>query len=169
YDKAKQVFQSEIWLKLNQGIISEQEAKLQYQLKLSLSPDDTETLFYYVKATQILLHGSMELLLKLKQAGYKLYALTDNVTEIIDYLKKTYDFWSLFEGSIISANEGVLKPDPTIYKSVLNRFDLRAEESVFLDDMAANVKGAEAVGIQAIQFYSARQCEQELANLGITV
>ena len=54
-EKVKSIFQSETWLDLNKGIISESEAKLQYQRFLGFSELDCERLFYYVKQTQILI------------------------------------------------------------------------------------------------------------------
>jgi putative hydrolase of the HAD superfamily len=85
----------------------------------------------------------------------------------VSHLKATYSFWPLFEGAIVSAEVGLLKPQPEIYQSLLSQYALEASETVFIDDMPYNVKGAEAVGIAAIQFNSASQCEDALISLGL--
>ncbi|KZN39723.1 hypothetical protein N474_15065 [Pseudoalteromonas luteoviolacea CPMOR-2] len=161
------VFHSEIWLDLNKGLTTEAETKLRYQKALDLSQDDCERLFHYIKHSLIPVYNSVALIERVKKAGYKVYALTDNVHEIVDFLKSTYQFWPLFEGTIVSADLGVLKPQPAIYDALLTQFSLTASETVFIDDMAPNVAGAKAMGIEAIQFTDAKQCESALKTFGL--
>ncbi len=97
------------------------------------------------------------------------YALTDNVVEIVEYLKNTYQFWTLFDGAAVSAELGLLKPQPEIYQALLSNYGLKASETVFLDDMPYNVEGAKAVGMAAIQFTDAVQCEISLQALGVNL
>ncbi len=162
------IFQSEIWLNLNKGFILEAEAKSQYQATIGLSKLECERLFYYIKQTQLLIFGSVELLKRVKASGYKVYALTDNVHEIVAHLKSTYSFWDLFDSATVSADLGLLKPQVEIYQALLTQNKIEASETVFIDDMLYNVKGAEAVGISAIQFENAVQCEKALKTLGLS-
>jgi len=166
-ERAKSIFQSDIWLNLNKGLLSENDAKAQYRTTLGFTELECERLFYYVKQTQILIYGSVELIERCKSAGYNVLALTDNVHEVVSHLKVSYKFWELFEGAIVSAELGLLKPQPEIYETLLSQYCLKASETVFIDDMAYNVKGAERVGIKGIQFESASQCEQALRALGV--
>ena len=83
---AKATFQSQTWIDLNKGLISETEAKTQYQQILGFSEQECEELFYYVKQTQRLIVGSIALIQRIKSAGYGVDALTDNVYEIVAYL-----------------------------------------------------------------------------------
>ncbi|PMN88340.1 HAD family hydrolase [Enterovibrio norvegicus] len=163
----KRVFQQELWLALNRGELTEQDAKHQYVQTLSLSPSEVERLFYYIKQTQIPLFGTVALMKRLKTAGYATYALTDNVHEIVAFLKDEYDFWPLFEGAIVSAEVGCLKPNADIFHQLFDTFDLNATETVFLDDVAKNVEGAQKVGMSAIQFTQASQAERELQEMGL--
>lgn len=165
--RARSIFQSETWLNLNKGLISEEEAKRQYQQSLGFSELECERLFYYVKQTQLLIYGSVDLIKRIKAAGYRVFALTDNVHEIVSHLKSNYTFWPLFEGAIVSAEVALLKPQPEIYQALLAQFALEASETVFIDDMPYNVKGAESEGIAGVQFESACQCEQALQALGL--
>ncbi|WP_295891799.1 HAD family phosphatase [uncultured Vibrio sp.] len=167
-DLVSAVFQSETWLNLNKGFMSEGQAKSEYQKDLGFTDLECERLFYYIKQTQLLIFGSVELIQRLKKAGYKVYALTDNVHEIVAHLKSTYIFWDLFDGATVSAEVGLLKPQAEIYQSLLAQNQIEASESVFLDDMPANVEGAIAVGLSAIQFKHSAQCEEDLKQLGLT-
>ncbi|MBC7004481.1 HAD family phosphatase [Photobacterium sp. BZF1] len=166
---AKSVFLSDIWMDLNKGFISEAEAKVRYQATIGLSELECERLFYYVKHTQLLIFGSVELVQRVKAAGYNVYALTDNVHEIVTHLKSTYTFWDLFDGATVSADLGLLKPQAAIYQALLKQNDIKPSETVFIDDMPYNVDGAKAVGIAAIQFENSAQCEQELQELGLVL
>ncbi|WP_394151439.1 HAD family hydrolase [Vibrio maritimus] len=165
---AARIFQSETWLDINKGVLTEQQAKAQYQTTLDLNAEECDKLFYYVKETQILLFGTIELINALKQAGYRIFALTDNVNEIVAHLKQRYDFWPLFEHATISSELGFLKPSNDIYQSLLTHNDLVAEETVFLDDMPYNVEGAKNNGMHAIQFADAEQASEALRELGLT-
>ena len=62
-----------------------------------------------------------------------------------------------------------MKPDAAIYRLALSRFGLRAEEAVFIDDNAANVAGAEAIGLPAILFTDAETLRGKLRMMGLPV
>ena len=79
----------------------------------------------------------------------------------------TYSFWLRFDGAIVSAEVGMLKPQPEIYHLLLNNNELIASETVFIDDMLYNVEGAKSVGMHAIQFEDIGQCEKDLISLGL--
>ena len=164
----KSIFRAEIWTDLNKGLISEADAKVMYQNQLGLTALECEKLFYYVKQTQLLLFGTVDLIRRLKVAGYNIFALTDNVHEIVAHLQTTYDFWPLFDGVTVSADVGVLKPQPAIYQALLDGHGILAAETVFIDDMPHNVVGAQALGISAIQFENTEQCERALKALGLS-
>jgi putative hydrolase of the HAD superfamily len=70
-----------------------------------------------------------------------------------------------FDAIVISAEEKVAKPDSHIYRIALERLGVQAGESVFLDDMPENVRGAEAVGMRAVQFQSTEQARREIGQL----
>ncbi|WP_367990256.1 HAD family hydrolase [Vibrio sp. NTOU-M3] len=167
--KAKAIFGHELWLALNRGEFTEEDVKKQYQIELGLSEDELDTLFFYVKESLIPIYGSLALLRALKSQGYKVYALTDNVHEIVTFLKQRYEFWHEFDGAIVSAEVGCLKPGKEIYHHLLAQYDLNPEQTVFLDDMLPNVEGAQQVGIHGIQFLNAQQATQALNKLGVTV
>jgi epoxide hydrolase-like predicted phosphatase len=66
------------------------------------------------------------------------------------------------DAMIISAEEGVAKPDARIYHIAAGRLGVRPEEAVFVDDMAVNAQGARAVGMWGIQFQSTAQAIAEV-------
>ncbi len=164
---SRDIFLGETWRQLNCGEINEAQAALKFQAELGFSAAQTDAVFYYVKHTQCPLYGSVELVKRLKLAGYQVFALTDNLHEIVAFLKQQYDFWSLFEGAVVSAEEGCMKPSEAIFSILLERYDLDPSQSVFLDDVASNVAGAKRVGMQGVVFENAAQAYEALQGLGV--
>ncbi|WP_154171728.1 HAD family hydrolase [Vibrio metoecus] len=164
---ATSVFKSELWRDLNKGHYTEKEVKQAFHQQLGLPHDTLEQLFFHIKETQVLLLGTQKLMDDLLQAGYRLYALTDNVNEIVAYLKEQYDFWPKFTGAVVSSECGLLKPDPAIYRYLAESQHLDPQESVFMDDMLVNVMGARQQGFHAFQFVDAHQARAELLQMGL--
>nr|WP_316354646.1 HAD-IA family hydrolase [Candidatus Trichorickettsia mobilis] len=96
-----------------------------------------------------------------------LYAITDNVKEIMEYHKIHSNFMDYFKDIIVSAEVGILKPDPKIYQHLLNKHNIDPFDSVFVDDLMANVESALSVKMHAFQFTDAKSCEEQLIKLGI--
>ncbi|MBQ1252812.1 MAG: HAD family phosphatase [Alistipes sp.] len=108
------------------------------------------------------IEGTAELVRRLKEAGYGVYGLTNWSMETYPIIRDRYEVFSLFDGVVVSGEEHLLKPDRRIYECLLDRYALKAAESVFLDDNADNVAGAEAAQMSAIRFENALQAEREL-------
>jgi putative hydrolase of the HAD superfamily len=77
----------------------------------------------------------------------------------------TYSLADIFDVIVISAEEGVMKPDPRIYRAAIQRLGVQAAESIFVDDVLANVRGAQAVGMHGVHFQSTEQAQQEIRQL----
>jgi putative hydrolase of the HAD superfamily len=163
----KDLFKSQSWLDLNMGKLSEGELIKIYNKTHNIDISKLEELMKDIKASLTPLEGSFKLLDRLYKAGIPLYSITDNVHEIVAYLKSTYDFWPKFKGVAMSADIGILKPNAEIYEYLLKNYNLKPEECIFFDDVLKNVEGAKAVGMQAIQFTTAAACERELERMGI--
>jgi 2-haloacid dehalogenase len=108
---------------------------------------------------------SVALLKKLKSSGLRIYGLSNWSWEKAEGLIKEYDFFKLFDGMVISGIEKVNKPDPRIYQILLDRYHLKAEECVFIDDNAANIQAADALGFNAIIFDDIHNVTDKLKSL----
>src|SRR5262245_53463013 len=126
---AERFFGHDLWRQLNRGHFTEAEAKRRYLGELPLTPMQIDAVFHHIKDSQQAIPGSHELLRRLHAADYPLFALTDNVHEIVAYLRRRYDFWSCLRGAVISAEIGCLKPDPKIFHALLDGHALSAHET----------------------------------------
>jgi 2-haloacid dehalogenase len=111
--------------------------------------------------------GVVEVLAELKERGVPLYALSNWSAETFPPQRSRFAFLAWFDGIVISGMEGVMKPDPRIFRILCERYRLAPESAVFIDDVAANAQAASALGIQGIHFRSADQLRRELAALGL--
>lgn len=157
-----------IWLRLNRGELTFDEAKARY-VEEGWEAHTIDRLFHELLALQHLKDETVALMSELDAAGYRLFAITDNVHEIVAHLKEVYEFWSYFETAAVSAEIGVLKPDPAIYRWLLDTAALDPSECVFFDDVPDNAAGAEAVGMQGRVFTDAAQARKDLRALGVGV
>lgn len=97
--------------------------------------------------------------------GYRLYGLSNWSAETFPAVEERYTFMKDLDGMVISGFEGMQKPDHRFYRLLLERYNLRPEETVFFDDVLENVIAAREVGIHAFVFKSAEQAESDLKAL----
>lgn len=88
---------------------------------------------------------------ELKRAGYRLYVLSNMSREFIDFLRRA-DVYALFDGEVVSCEEGTIKPEPRIYRILLDRYGLDPAQTLFIDDRAANIAAAREAGIDGFLF-----------------
>jgi 2-haloacid dehalogenase len=102
-----------------------------------------------------LVPGTGELIADLAAAGRGLYAITNFNGEVWPVTLDTFPVLSQFKDIIVSGFERVTKPGPEIFALALRQFGVAAADCLFIDDVAANVDGARAAGLAAVQFTSA--------------
>jgi len=115
------------------------------------------------------LAGTVEILADLRRQKYPLAVLSNWSTETHARVYERFEFLHWFDEVVLSGQVKLIKPDPAIFHLVLSRLSRPAEECLFIDDSAANIEAASAVGIQAIQFTSPEQLRADLAERGVKV
>ncbi len=111
--------------------------------------------------------GTKEIFWELKAKGFKVYGLTNWSEETFPKAKEMFEVFRQLDGVLVSGEEKLIKPDPRIYQRFLEKFSLRAEKCIFIDDNAANVSAAHTVGMDGIHFQHAQQLREELQKRGI--
>jgi 2-haloacid dehalogenase len=112
---------------------------------------------------------NVALLLRLREAGVPNYCITNFSGPKFILARQRFSFLAGFDGIIVSGDEKLLKPDPLIYRLLLDRYGLEAEDCVFIDDSRANVEGACAVGMHALHYAEPMDLTVELRQYGIPV
>jgi 2-haloacid dehalogenase len=115
------------------------------------------------------LAGSVQIMRELRAAGLRTYALSNWSAETFPMTRQRFPFLSEMDGFVLSGEVGVGKPDPEMFRELLARFNLSAEETVFIDDSDRNVDAAASFGIVALQFVDAARLRQDLVRLGLPI
>ena len=102
-----------------------------------------------------------------KSRGYKIYILSNfsrkafvDCSEKLDYVQKA-------DGAVISYKVGLIKPDPAIYRLLLDTYDINPQEAVFIDDNKENIEAAKQFGLSTILFTSREEADKQLQKLGV--
>lgn len=113
---------------------------------------------------------NVDILRKLKKTDYQLFGLTNWSAETFPYALENYDFFQLFDGKIVvSGTEKLIKPDPKIWYVLLERYNIHAEESIFIDDNLKNIEMAQSLGFKTIHVQPDTNLKEELSHLGIQI
>ena len=109
--------------------------------------------------------GTVDILQRLKNAGYALYGLSNWSSETFPIAYEKYDFFKLFDGIVISGKVKLVKPDPAIFEIILKMINRPAIECLLIDDSEANIAAAIKLGFAVILFKTPDQLEIELQKL----
>ena len=111
--------------------------------------------------------GSVEVLSAVRETGLPCYALTNMEAETYPLRLKRFPFLGWFDGTVVSGREGVAKPEPAIFRRLLDRFGLTPNTTLMIDDTKENLETASKLGIRTVLFRSSRQLRAELEAVGV--
>lgn len=161
------VFKSTEWKNLDLGTLSYDNAKKIFKDKLKDCDNEVDLLFSdNLHSLLKPIVKNTELLKSLKK-NYNLYILSNFHKESFETVSSNHEFFEYFDGGIVSAYYQCLKPDEKIYKLLIDKYDLKPEETLFIDDMAENVEAAEKIGINTIHLKDHNMLSDELRNKNI--
>jgi len=162
----REIIDHEDWLELDRGTLSLEAAIGRAARRTGLSETAVGEFMRQVPRELAAVPETVDLMYRLKANGHILYCLSNMPFASIEHLEKTYTFWELFAGKVISCRLNLCKPEVEIYDYLLKTYNLDATRTVFIDDIDANLATAAQLGIQTIKFEGSAQCERELRRLG---
>lgn len=109
------------------------------------------------------IEGMRDLINEYRAKGYGIYGLT-NWSEAVYEVRDKYDILQMMDGTLISSEEKLIKPDPAIFRRFCEKFSLEPSECLFTDDRPENISGARSVGMTAILFRNPAQFAAELRS-----
>ena len=105
---------------------------------------------------------TVEVLAELRAAGVPVYALTNWSAETFGVARERFEFLEWFDGVLVSGEERMIKPDPAIFRLLLDRFGLDPEATFYVDDSEQNVAAADRLGFDAVRFTTPAQLRRDL-------
>ena len=153
---------SPYWGKFERGEVTEAETLRGFA---AADPEIEEQIrLAYTDLTGMLVmrEYAIPLVRRLKRAGYGVYYLSNYSKKAYDECAESLAFMPYMDGGIVSFKVGMTKPDARMFQCFLDRFGLRPEECVFIDDTEENVTAARTLGFEGVVFQS---CDALLAAL----
>lgn len=159
------LFSHEAWLKYDQGIYVLDDL---YKVYNSAYPNDIEDIDIVLRNWLHLLqpiHASIAFMKQMKNEGYQVYVLSNISEDSKEYVKQHSEVFTYAQGAVLSYEEKINKPDARIYEILLQRYELNADETIFIDDSKANIEQANALGIYGIQYKDNEQMKRDVDSI----
>jgi len=148
---SKEIIRSKEWDMLDEGTITLADAINNVNERCHHKYDKLTYTFWTTWFNyQYLNKKTYNLLKYLKCCGYKIYILSNLSIPVYNHFKDL-ELFNIVDGKIISSLENKIKPNKDIYELLLNRYNLKAEESIFIDDREKNIEAANELNIKGRQ------------------
>lgn len=161
------VFISPEWVMLDMGVISEEDALVRMQGRLTSdhAREMAALCFrHWHEYNMWPMEGMGELVRKLKEKGYGIYLCSNASVRLLECFKRVIPGVEYFDGILFSAPEKCMKPQKEIYEHLFNRFSLKPEECFFIDDQEMNIKGAKRCGMDGYVYDGNKEKLEETLN-----
>jgi putative hydrolase of the HAD superfamily len=160
------LFDCEPWLEVSQGRISEELYRERFGAGLPrpVPPERLAALWKFVFELTGIRAGMRELIAETRARGFRV-ALLSNERRSLRATLERWDLAPLFDCIVISAEVGLRKPDPAIFRHAAQGLALPTETCLFVDDREGNVLAAREVGMHALRFESIEQLRPALDGL----
>jgi len=158
----QQMFEHPDWLEFDRGALSYDGAIEHFARTTGRSTDETRALIDATREALQPIESTVRMVDKLAAAGVHLYLLSNMPVSTFDYLVGHHEFFGHFKHLVISGAILLVKPEPAIYKHLVEKTGIVPAESVFIDDLLKNVIAARECGFHAIQFTDFASCREQL-------
>lgn len=147
------MFHTPYWTMMDRGVISAEEAVMMMSCREPALRPQVETVMRSWNDCLDVIEEGKNALEACLAHGKHCYALTNYADEpFAESCRKHPDIFSRLDGMVVSARLGITKPDPRIYRHLIDTYHLDPERTLFIDDSPINVEGALNCGLQAVLF-----------------
>lgn len=161
------VFLSDTWIECDRGVLSEAELLDSFIHNAPSFECEIKDVLKNIGDCIKQFPYAIPWIKELKNKGLRIYVLSNYGEQMYLQTKKELNFLDLVDGGIISYRDKLIKPDPKVYQTLLNRYCLDADETLFLDDNVDNIRGADALGIHTILFTDYTSAVHKMKSMGI--
>lgn len=158
----KNVFETDDWKLMDKGELTEEDL---WEDKLKKFPEYKEYILHMKEKVLELLSPIKEnvsLIPLLKERGYKLYILSNFSKETFEKVQKKYEFFKFFDGMVISSHVKEIKPNEKIYQILIEKYNIKPEESLYIDDKIENIETGKKLGFKTIHLDDPNKLEERL-------
>lgn len=161
----KEVLQHPDWLSLDRGTMLMAEVIPKFAARTDMPESRMEDFFEHIQNSLVKIDRTETLFYQILDHRYSIYYLTNMSNAFFETLNEHHSFISLCQGGLVSGKELILKPEPEIFELLLERYNLQADESLFIDDKEENIKSACKLGFQTVHFAQSDECFKTIHSL----
>ena len=155
------------WAQFDRGVLDGPQLVRRIAARTGLDAAEVAALVDGVPRSLTPRPDTVDLLRRLRAAGVRLHFLSNMPRPYAEHLDRSHpDLMGHFRSGLYSSHVRLIKPEAELYELAGRCFAAAADRLVLLDDIAANVDAARAIGWKALQFIDARTCEQALRANG---
>ena len=158
---------SGLWNEFDRSRMSDEEILAGFIANAPEQEENIRLFWEHVGETITCYSYSNQWIRELKEQGYRCYILSNYARRTYELTKPELSFEWLMDGVLFSYQVQQVKPEPEIFRSLLERYHLKPEESVFMDDNPKNVAAARTLGLAGIVFTTKDEAVRELEALGV--
>ena len=164
-DFGHKIFKDPLWEEFDLENLSFDQVAALYIEKY---PEYEKEIHYLLENAELMVINRPEIwkmLRHLKQAGYRLYLLSNYSSVLFAKHLRDADFFDILDGKVVSYEIHAIKPAPRIYEELFERYGLDPAECLFFDDKPENTEASRQLGMDAIDVESEEQLMEELKKL----
>ncbi len=152
------------WIRLDNGLITENSVFQRILNNNDITKTDLAYSFSEIKKSLIDIPSTISLIEKAHLSNIPLYCLSNMSTKTYEYIKNR-EFFKYFSGIIISGKIKMIKPDLDIFNYAIKTYNLKPEETVFIDDCPNNINAAKSIGMRCVHFSKTTACYNEIESV----
>ena len=161
----KVMFEDPLWNEVDRGVMSFEELVHAFAKNAPAYENEIRETYRNVGDSIELLPHAMEWVLTLKERGYGLYIISNYGEYTLEQTKEKLKFLNHMDGAVFSYQYQIIKPDARIYELLLEKYQLKADECVFIDDRLENVESARKMGYEGIVFQTYESAKTQLEEI----
>lgn len=149
----KGVFQSPYWIRLDEGTVSIEEAAFKMSIEAGL--EEQLVIKLLSSFTDFMPEmPAISLIESMKEQGKKVYLLSNFQKKAFEQVRLRHEFFQKIDGWLVSSHVNINKPNPDIYRLLMDKFRLEAKKCCFIDDTLENIEAAKKLGFETIHYKS---------------
>ncbi|MFV0527936.1 MAG: HAD family hydrolase [Lachnospiraceae bacterium] len=161
------VFESPVWEAHDQGLLSDEEYLDAFIANAPAYEEDIRNVFAHDGQTITPFEYAETWVRYLSEQGYKLFILSNFAHNTFIQAGDKMTFRKYMDGEIFSFQVKQVKPEPDIYNTLLNLYNIEPSCAVFIDDRQENLATAQKMGLHTILFTDFKSAVKELKKLGV--
>ncbi|KHT65335.1 HAD family hydrolase [Photobacterium gaetbulicola] len=153
------------WLALDRGTMLMAEAIPRCAGRVNFPESRMEDFFEHIQNSLCLIDETYNLVNQVLSLNLSAYFLTNMSSAFFEKLNERHGLYQLFDGGLVSGKELSIKPEAEIFELLCQRFDIKPEESLFIDDQPKNLEVAKSLGFKVFLFKSPQESCRDIRNL----